>query len=45
VGIYYGKFYIDDNKVEYKLPKYLQDKFEDKVKTKEELINLINTVK
>jgi len=45
VGIYYGKFYIDDNKVEHKLPKYLQDKFEDKVKTKEELINLINTAK
>lgn len=45
VGIYYGKFYIDDNKVEHKLPKYLQDKFEDKIKTKEELINLIKTVK
>ncbi|EQB89593.1 hypothetical protein J2Z44_004101 [Clostridium punense] len=45
VGIYYGKFYIDYNKVEHKLPKYLKDKFEDKVKTKEELINLINKTK
>lgn len=45
VGIYYGKFHIDDSKVEHKLPKYLQDKFEDKVKTKEELINLINKTK
>lgn len=41
VGLYQGKFYIDGNKVEHKMPNYLKDKFEDKVKTKEELINLI----
>lgn len=41
VGLYQGKFYIDGNKVEHKMPDYLKDRFEDKVKTKEELINLI----
>jgi len=41
VGLYQGKFYINEDKVEHKMPIWLKNKFKDKVKTKEELINLI----
>jgi len=45
VGLYQGKFYIDGNTVEHKMPAPLKDKFENKVKTKEKLINLIKKIK
>ncbi|WP_017413931.1 hypothetical protein [Clostridium tunisiense] len=45
LGSYQGKFKIEEDKVTHQVPMLLEEKFEDKVKTKEELINLINTIK
>lgn len=42
-GLYQGKIYLYDNKVEYRIAYYLKDnlKDNDKIKTKDEIINLI----
>lgn len=42
LGAYQGKFKVEEDKVTHQVPMLLEEKFEDKIKNKEDLINLIN---
>ncbi len=45
LGAYQGKFKIDNDDVRHQVPKDLEDKFEDKISSKKELIDLLSYTK